>query len=101
MVYCGFSRALCQLEKRMHANGANVEDEALMQLLLARADLIRLHDFLLEKAETVEDLDLAARLIDELEAAIETTSAHRLGPTAKRGTAAVPPGANSSSRGIL
>jgi plasmid stabilization system protein ParE len=36
----------------------------------ARADLIRLHDFLLDRAETIEDLDLAARLIDELEAAI-------------------------------
>lgn len=36
----------------------------------ARADLIRLHDFLLERAETIEDLDLASRLIDELEAAI-------------------------------
>jgi hypothetical protein len=70
-----------------------------MQLLLAHIDLIRLHDFLLEKAETVEDLDLAARLIDELEAAIGNhLSAHRLGSTAKWVSAAIPPGANSSSR---
>jgi hypothetical protein len=27
----------------------NVEDQALMQLLLARADLIRLHDFLVKR----------------------------------------------------
>jgi RES domain-containing protein len=34
VVYCGSSRALCQLEKRVHANGANLKDQALMQLLL-------------------------------------------------------------------
>lgn len=32
MVYCGSSRALCQLEKRVHANGANVKNQALMRL---------------------------------------------------------------------
>lgn len=34
VVYCGSSRALCQLEKRVHANGANLKDQALMQLIL-------------------------------------------------------------------
>jgi RES domain-containing protein len=34
VVYCGSSRALCQLEKRVHANGANLKDQALMQLTL-------------------------------------------------------------------
>ena len=34
VVYCGSSRAMCQLEKRVHANGANLKDQALMQLLL-------------------------------------------------------------------
>jgi RES domain-containing protein len=32
MVYSGSSRALCQLEKRVHANGASVKDQALMRL---------------------------------------------------------------------
>ena len=32
VVYCGASRALCQLEKRVHANGANPKDQALMRL---------------------------------------------------------------------
>ncbi len=34
VVYCGSSRALCQLEKRVHANGAQLKDQALMQLAL-------------------------------------------------------------------
>jgi hypothetical protein len=33
----------------------------------ARADLIRLHDDLLGRAETIDDLDFAAQVIDELE----------------------------------
>ena len=32
VVYCGSSRALCQLEKRVHSNGANPRDQALMRL---------------------------------------------------------------------
>ena len=32
VVYCGSSRALCQLEKRVHSNGANPKDQALMRL---------------------------------------------------------------------
>lgn len=34
VVYCGSSRALCQLEKRVHANGSPVKDQALMRLEL-------------------------------------------------------------------
>lgn len=34
LVYAGSSRALCQLEKRVHANGAHPKDQALMQLVL-------------------------------------------------------------------
>lgn len=34
VVYCGASRALCQLEKRVHANGANPRDQALIELVL-------------------------------------------------------------------
>ena len=34
IVYAGASRALCQLEKRVHANGANPKDQALMRLSL-------------------------------------------------------------------
>ena len=32
VVYAGSTRALCQLEKRVHANGANPKDQALMRL---------------------------------------------------------------------
>jgi RES domain-containing protein len=32
IVYCGSSRALCQLEKRVHSNGANPKNQALMRL---------------------------------------------------------------------
>lgn len=32
VVYCGSSRALCQLEKRVHSNGANPKGQALMRL---------------------------------------------------------------------
>lgn len=34
VVYCGSSRALCQLERRVHANGANPKDQALMELVI-------------------------------------------------------------------
>src|SRR5207249_2104250 len=34
VVYCGSSRALCQLEKRVHSNGANPKDQVLMQLAI-------------------------------------------------------------------
>jgi plasmid stabilization system protein ParE len=36
----------------------------------ARADLIRLYAFLLEKAQTIEDLDLAERALAAIETAI-------------------------------
>ena len=32
VIYCGSSRALCQLEKRVHANGATPKDQALLRL---------------------------------------------------------------------
>ena len=32
VVYAGSNRALCQLEKRVHCNGANPKNQALMQL---------------------------------------------------------------------
>jgi len=32
VVYCGATRALCQLAKRVHANGANPKNQALMSL---------------------------------------------------------------------
>jgi RES domain-containing protein len=45
VVYCGSSRALCQLEKRVHSNGANPKDQALMRLELhARARLANVED---------------------------------------------------------
>lgn len=34
VVYCSSSRALCQLEKRVHANGSNPKNQALMRLQL-------------------------------------------------------------------
>lgn len=34
VVYCAATRALCQLEKRVHSNGANPKDQALMRLEL-------------------------------------------------------------------
>ena len=37
VVYCGSSRALCQLEKRVHANGANPKNQALMRLEIPAA----------------------------------------------------------------
>jgi RES domain-containing protein len=41
VVYCGSTRALCQLEKRVHANGANPRDQALMRLEIpASASLV-------------------------------------------------------------
>lgn len=36
----------------------------------ARDDLLSLHDHLLDRARTVEDLDLAEHLIDELQASV-------------------------------
>jgi RES domain-containing protein len=32
LVYAGSTRSLCQLEKRVHSNGANPKDQALMRL---------------------------------------------------------------------
>lgn len=41
LVYAGSSRAICQLEKRVHANGANLKGQVLMRLdLPAGADLL-------------------------------------------------------------
>ena len=37
LVYAGASRALCQLEKRVHCNGANPAHQALMRLDLPKA----------------------------------------------------------------
>ena len=34
IVYAGATRALCQLEKRVHSNGANPKNQALMRLEL-------------------------------------------------------------------
>lgn len=48
VVYCGSSRALCQLEKRVHANGARPKDQALMRLELPRQASV----------QVVEDLGL-------------------------------------------
>ena len=45
--------------------------------LTAEADLERLFDFLLDRAETIEDLDLAQAAID----AIRATAQHRLAIT--------------------
>ena len=46
MVYCGSSRALCQLEKRVHCNGAMPKNLALMRLELpASAALLDVHEF--------------------------------------------------------
>jgi hypothetical protein len=46
IVYAASNRALCQLEKRVHGNGANPKNQALMQLdipddspLMAASDL--------------------------------------------------------------
>lgn len=45
VVYAGSSRALCQLEKRVHANGAQPRDQALMRLELpAAAELLRVEE---------------------------------------------------------
>jgi RES domain-containing protein len=41
MVYAGSSRAICQLEKRVHANGSNPKGQVLMRLdLPSGADLL-------------------------------------------------------------
>lgn len=40
IVYAGSTRALCQLEKRVHCNGANPRDLALMRLELDPASII-------------------------------------------------------------
>lgn len=50
VVYCGASRALCQLEKRVHANGANVRHQALFRLELPAGAAL----------QEVEDLGLPA-----------------------------------------
>lgn len=45
VVYCGSSRALCQLEKRVHCNGAMPRNLALMRLELpASAALLEIHE---------------------------------------------------------
>ena len=41
VVYAGSTRALCQLEKRVHANGANPRDQALMRLDLPAGASLR------------------------------------------------------------
>jgi RES domain-containing protein len=44
IVYAGSARALCQLEKRVHCNGANPRDMALMRLELdPAASLLNAH----------------------------------------------------------
>jgi RES domain-containing protein len=44
VVYSGSSRAICQLEKRVHSNGANPKNQALMRLdLPERASLEDIH----------------------------------------------------------
>jgi RES domain-containing protein len=40
VVYCGATRALCQLEKRVHCNGCAPRDMALMRLELPRGALL-------------------------------------------------------------
>lgn len=45
LVYAGSTRALCQLEKRVHSNGANPKGQALMRLdLPAHANLLEADD---------------------------------------------------------
>lgn len=45
MVYTGSSRAICQLEKRVHANGANLKQQVLMRLdLPTGAQLLDVRD---------------------------------------------------------
>lgn len=46
MVYAGSSRALCQLEKRVHCNGATPKNQALMRLEIPdTADLLHATDW--------------------------------------------------------
>jgi RES domain-containing protein len=59
VVYAGASRALCQLEKRVHANGSNPRDQALVRLdlppdasLLDVADLGLPTDWRAREADT-------------------------------------------------
>jgi RES domain-containing protein len=40
MVYCGSSRALCQLERRVHSNGATPKDMAAFRLDISSAALL-------------------------------------------------------------
>lgn len=40
VVYCGCSRAICQLEKRVHANGARIKDQAMFRLTLPPSAVI-------------------------------------------------------------
>ena len=50
IVYAGSSRALCQLEKRVHCNGANPANQALMRLELpARSEILHAADLGLPK----------------------------------------------------
>lgn len=41
VIYAGSSRALCQLEKRVHSNGSNPKDQALMRLELPDDAVVR------------------------------------------------------------
>jgi len=41
VIYAGSSRALCQLEKRVHSNGSNPKDQALMRLELPDGAVVR------------------------------------------------------------
>lgn len=40
VIYCGSSRAICQLEKRVHANGARPKNQALFRLVLPKASKV-------------------------------------------------------------
>ena len=40
VVYAASNRALCQLEKRVHCNGANPKNQALMQLKISDDSLL-------------------------------------------------------------
>lgn len=40
VIYCGSSRAICQLEKRVHANGARPKNQALFRLVLPKVSKV-------------------------------------------------------------
>lgn len=72
VVYAAASRALCQLEKRVHANGANPRDQALMRL----------------------DLPADATLLDVVDLGLPTDWRHREADTQQLGMAWVTSGAS-------